>query len=106
MIKSTSVRSEDWSYVVDHGRSLGLSRVGDGTASLESQQGGWRVVVSYGMFAVSICCTPSNVFLQRRGVGSADDLRQGAGREGAAYHVSRSWLYVRSKCTQLGSDSQ
>ena len=39
MIKSTSVRSEDWSYVVDHGRSLGLSRVGDGTASLESQQG-------------------------------------------------------------------
>ena len=46
-----------------------------------SRSRGWRAVVSYGMPAVWICCTPSNVFLQRRG-GSVDDLRQEADREG------------------------
>ena len=51
-------------------------------------------MVSYGMSAVSICCTPSNVFLQRRGGGQRMiSGKEPAGRE-AAYHVSRSWLYV------------
>ena len=94
MIKSTSVRSEDWSYVVDHGRSLGLSRVGDGTASLESQRGGggwWcRTACSRSRSAAPhrTCSCSGGVWGQRMISG-----KEPAGRE-AAYHVSRSWLYV------------